>query len=67
MRAFALETAAAAGEEGVLVSTLGGAIHKRFPQFRVRELGFRTIRLYLESVPELAIRKADGEFRAFAQ
>lgn len=54
----------AAGEEGIALTHLGDAIKAEFKEFKVRDLGFSQLRLYVASVEEFEVFKQEKVYFA---
>ncbi|MBR5259084.1 MAG: NYN domain-containing protein [Eggerthellaceae bacterium] len=61
---FIREAIAAAGNEGIALTQLGEDIRAAFKDFKVRDLGFPQLRLYIASVEDFELIKDDKAFRA---
>lgn len=64
---FAKKIIADAGAEGILMSALGKRIRSKYRDFKVKDLGFSQLRLYIASLKGVSVRKIEGEYRAFAE
>lgn len=58
------EQLAAAGEDGIALTHLGDMIKGEFKDFKVRDLGFAQLRLYIASVEEFEVFKQEKVYYA---
>ena len=65
--AFIRDEVVAAGEQGVELNDLGKRVRASFKAFKVRDLGFRHMRAYVQSLDGLSVEKREEGFVVLAK